>query len=80
MESKVAVGLFKLAHGGTWWENGFSVGIAPSNALLYTRQVCEGIVDVLRQLFTHGKPTTYQVRKVHWRFACRRGTGMSAAL
>jgi hypothetical protein len=47
-EFKIAVAIMHLAHGGTWWQTGFSAGISPETAELYTKQVCEAIVEVLK--------------------------------
>ena len=70
---KVAVGLMHLAYGGTWWQTGFSAGIAPETALQYTRQVSQGIIDVLRPDFMPGKPRPEELPKVQEQFKSRRG-------
>ena len=67
-EFKVAVALMHLAYGGTWWQTGFSAGISAELAEFYTKQVCQGIVDLLRPMYMPGKPTPEQAQEVQNRF------------
>ncbi len=53
-----------LAHGGTWWQTGFSIGISPETTEFYTKEVCEAIVQVLRHEYMPGKPTTEEAEEV----------------
>ena len=72
-EFKIAVGIMHLAHGGTWWQTGFSAGISPETAEFYTKEVCEAIVQVLRPEYMPGKPSAEEAEEIQKRFKGRRG-------
>ena len=72
-EFKVAVAIMHLAHGGTWWQTGFSAGIAPDTAEFYTKEVCQAIIQVLKPEYMPGKPTPEEAEEIQKRFKARRG-------
>ena len=71
-EFKVAVAIFHMAHGGSWFQTGMASGISADAVREYTTAVCEGIVEVIRPQYMR-KPTTEELVEVQRRFADRRG-------
>ena len=71
-EFKVAVAIFHLAHGGTWFQTAMAAGISADTVRMYTRSVCEGIVEFIRPEYMR-KPTPEELVEVQRRFADGRG-------
>ena len=71
VDFKVAVAIFHLAQGGSWFQTAMAAGISSDTVREYTREVCEGIVEVIKPQCMR-KPTPEELVEVQRRFADRR--------
>ena len=72
-EIKVAVGLWHLAHGGTFGQTADAAGIGESTARLYTQQFCRAVINVMKPTWMPGKPDADRLARTRMKFAERRG-------